>query len=396
MPEDNMNNNQPKKPNKIVPIIIVLIFGAIIGYGIFSTIRDKSPSAPVSESDALEDSSSEIDDEKETVTTVSDKDVAETTNTTKQITTTTTTVQETTTTPVTTISPDVWQSAYEVVINEHSKALKNPNYDYDDIRLVIDDWADPSSLWYTYKDIDNNGIPELLISYGADSSGLCGLYAFNGNSAVLVEEGIYRSYLYLLEDGILYSGGSGGAATHYNEYFKIADDGYSKDVIDSFLHDYNYDTEEMEIFHRTDDEWIDKTNSRKITETEYEQLILKYASNFSESGVAIEQEGMNWTEILPIVSSSTNDPIIETDVFYGIVNTSGDNLNLRSEPSTNATIVTQIPNGYPLIIYGYNSEWYYVGFNSGDNWYYGYVHRDYIYTYDYWDYNDYNNALFYD
>lgn len=60
---------------------------------------------------------------------------------------------------------------------------------------------------------------------------------------------------------------------------------------------------------------------------------------------------------------------------YGTIATEKDPLNLRSEPSTNASIVTTIPKGASVELYVTNkSGWYYTTYNGKS----GYVKSDYI------------------
>lgn len=61
---------------------------------------------------------------------------------------------------------------------------------------------------------------------------------------------------------------------------------------------------------------------------------------------------------------------------YGVIDTEKDPLNLRSEPSTNASVVTTIPKGTNVELYTTSKRnWYYTTYNGKS----GYVSSDYIF-----------------
>ncbi len=61
-------------------------------------------------------------------------------------------------------------------------------------------------------------------------------------------------------------------------------------------------------------------------------------------------------------------------VVRGIVVTDGSGLNLRSYPNTDASILTSIPNGSALTVYGSVNNWYVVTWNGRT----GYVSSEYV------------------
>ncbi len=68
-------------------------------------------------------------------------------------------------------------------------------------------------------------------------------------------------------------------------------------------------------------------------------------------------------------------PFIEPEeVRQCTVVTSGSNLNMRSYPSVSSAIVTKIPNGSLVDIYGQSGDWYSVGYNG----YNGFANGAYI------------------
>ncbi|MGM9970557.1 MAG: SH3 domain-containing protein [Anaeroplasma sp.] len=63
------------------------------------------------------------------------------------------------------------------------------------------------------------------------------------------------------------------------------------------------------------------------------------------------------------------------NIKAGIVTTSGGNLNVRSNPSTSASIIGKIKNSNYLTIIRQEGSWYYVEYLENN---FGYVHKDYI------------------
>lgn len=61
-------------------------------------------------------------------------------------------------------------------------------------------------------------------------------------------------------------------------------------------------------------------------------------------------------------------------VVRGVVVTDGSNLNLRSYPSINSSVIASIPNGSALTVYGSVNNWYVVAWNGLT----GYVFGDFV------------------
>ena len=66
--------------------------------------------------------------------------------------------------------------------------------------------------------------------------------------------------------------------------------------------------------------------------------------------------------------------VMPTAVVKGVVVTDGSGLNLRTYPSTTGSLITSIPNGSAVTIYGTVNGWYIVEWNGLT----GYVLADYI------------------
>ncbi|HAP79326.1 MAG TPA: peptidoglycan hydrolase, partial [Ruminococcus sp.] len=61
-------------------------------------------------------------------------------------------------------------------------------------------------------------------------------------------------------------------------------------------------------------------------------------------------------------------------VLNGVVVTDGSNLNIRSYPSTNSSIIGSIPNNADVTIYGSVNGWYVIFYNGIT----GYASSDFI------------------
>ena len=66
--------------------------------------------------------------------------------------------------------------------------------------------------------------------------------------------------------------------------------------------------------------------------------------------------------------------------YGGTVATESGSLNLRARPDANAEIITQMPKGANVGIFGSNNDWYYVQYSANGTTYYGYASKQYIST----------------
>lgn len=96
------------------------------------------------------------------------------------------------------------------------------------------------NISFSLMDIDGNGVKELIIFSGNDTSNsiIYGLYSINNDKACIIAAGYARSRYYLLEDKTIYFEGSGGAMDSSFGVYKLADDGISLVVVDYFFTDF--------------------------------------------------------------------------------------------------------------------------------------------------------------
>ncbi|MDE5556275.1 MAG: SH3 domain-containing protein [Ruminococcus sp.] len=128
------------------------------------------------------------------------------------------------------------------------------------------------------------------------------------------------------------------------------------------------DSSEVNIYGHNDD-WcyISYENNGK---THYGYASMTYIN--SESLTTTTTTTMTTTTT---TTTTTTAPPVYSYNSHGIVNT---NLNLRSAPDLNASIILQMPINSSVTISGYTDEWYEVTYQSGGNTYYGYASRSYI------------------
>lgn len=78
-----------------------------------------------------------------------------------------------------------------------------------------------------------------------------------------------------------------------------------------------------------------------------------------------------------------NNNFVRTSSMIGYVNTQGGTLNLRSEPSTDSPVVTELPYGTFFNVYGtyeeaVESDWLLIDVKLSGNYFTGYVSKDYV------------------
>ena len=107
------------------------------------------------------------------------------------------------------------------------------------------------------------------------------------------------------------------------------------------------------------------TDSNLLSGTSYKYKIRAYTKNTSMVAWS------SYTSALDITTTGTAPTQI------GTVNVS-DWLNVRSSPSTSASVVAKVTDGFKLYIIGTSGDWYKVTFNLDGKSYTGYVHSDYV------------------
>ncbi len=107
-------------------------------------------------------------------------------------------------------------------------------------------------VFYGFKDVDHNGIPELFIgsSNGIHSMNFYDIYTFDGTKVINPFDEIfensdfgYRNYLYLYTDGILAQNWVNSGSNSGWSFYQFRDNGVNIELLDVISHDYNYEGE---------------------------------------------------------------------------------------------------------------------------------------------------------
>lgn len=185
--------------------------------------------------------------------------------------------------------------AYRGIIEMYRKMVRDgENMDWDNLKEVYG--ADvnleamsalSSEYWdkayYTLKDIDKNGVNELIIACGADitSRDESNFYEFytlkDGVPAKYFPDKLfgYRTNFGVYKDGTIWVLGTGSAWDSTFEYYSISDDGYSVDSIESIAsvsgEDYGNGDREVLFYH-------DKDTREEITERQFDEIRDRYES----------------------------------------------------------------------------------------------------------------------
>ena len=127
-----------------------------------------------------------------------------------------------------------------------------------------------SSITYALEDLDGDGSVEMIVLDAMGNTRILGIYAHRDGQPVLTHEGWARSRLYRLDDGALYSEGSGGAAYAVLEAYGQCWFTWPKDE------------DQMEIgFYHAEDGSYDPAAAREITAEEFEAKQIELAQKIT-------------------------------------------------------------------------------------------------------------------
>ena len=138
---------------------------------------------------------------------------------------------------------------------------------------------------YVFYDINNDNKDEMIVGDG--SNGIYEIYTYDGSKVVRFFNSVClgeRCGAQIYDSGIVYFNGSGGASVHVYSFYKIDNDGYSKETIKSYTAEYD-ESGNVTI---TDDVTKAVTSFKKS-----EELIASVVGN----GKVIDLSKFNWIEI---------------------------------------------------------------------------------------------------
>ena len=153
---------------------------------------------------------------------------------------------------------NILDNAYEVIIADNGTDifLSDEMFNYDGIReakMGRDTDEALEGIGYTYYDVDDNGIEELIIAdTGPEgwNNRILLMYTLYDDKPVLIIDGWARNRYYLLNDGTIYNEGSSGAAYTDFGIYRMAEDGKSMEVID-YYYSGSYGDSEYSWFYNT-------------------------------------------------------------------------------------------------------------------------------------------------
>lgn len=136
---------------------------------------------------------------------------------------------------------------YEEILSEYVDACEN-GFDEnkhmsvsDEALYLVDTYG--QNIYYNYRDIDENGVEELLIGVGSgDYVQLGAVYTFSGEAIVMpVDNFNERSKVQLMNDGSILETGGVTGADGYARLSTIADNGFDPELIFSYTYYYSED-----------------------------------------------------------------------------------------------------------------------------------------------------------
>lgn len=247
--------------------------------------------------------------------------------------TSTTTVTDTTATETTatTVPQEKLDSAMKKAVTSQER-LRNPRY--------------------SYFDINNDNIPELLIKAEHQAGIYTNLFVYKNGEFVSTDKFSEQEYI-CPEKNLLRLKAYEGATV--NLFYSISEDG-NPELIDSLsMYDSKY-------YH----------NDKIITKEEYDSRIAEYdAMSWTEP----EYKQIPLYEDCPNIKNAPEDMIYYSSPVNGTVNVESGGLNMRTGAGTDYNIIMLLPKDAEIKILGEGSNWYYIMYNDTS---YGYVSADYV------------------
>ena len=213
---------------------------------------------------------------------------------------------------------------------------------------------------YELADINNDKIPELIVSYKSEGDDLIHLFVYEDGKYTKIEKyknGTNDEYSYISEDcsydpekGLISYVGYGGGTARY--ILQLTNDNRLVLIEElAYVNEYTH-------------------NGDVISESEYNTLNAEFDSSY------------NWKKLdikpLPDEVQSTAAPK-ETYKYIGVVTLNSGTLNLRDFPSTDSNVITQLTNGTRCTVYSLDGypDWYRIYTDDLS----GYVASQYIQEY---------------
>lgn len=257
-----------------------------------------------------------------------------TTTTTTKPTATTTESTTTTTTTMTNIPQSQLDAAMKKIATEQV-GLRNPQY--------------------CYTDINNDSIPELLMSFEQEAGVFVRAFTFNDNEFVSADSAGAIAYI-CHDNSFIQLCANAGAKIHFFYYINTDGNFQSADKLSLYGGKYY-------------------NNDKEISKSEYDTILEKYqAMTWTEP----EYKQVQLYESCPNIENAPEDMIYYSQPHNGIVATDSGTLNMRTGAGTNYSIITSLMKGTKIQILGANDSWCYVKYSSGDSDTYGFMSREFV------------------
>ncbi len=179
---------------------------------------------------------------------------------------------------------------YTAIIEEYKNAMNDTDYktnqeNYKNINRIMMNYYHSykdKAFKYTYLDINNDKKTELIIG---DGTIIYEIYTYGDKAERFINSDCLgdRCSAIIYDNGIIYFHGSGGANYHGLEFYKIASDGYSKDIIKEYTAEYKDNSVTI----------TDETNKKVTDYKDTEEVISNEVGNAKE----FDLSKLKWTEI---------------------------------------------------------------------------------------------------
>ena len=229
-----------------------------------------------------------------------------------------------------------------------------------------------SNIGYALIDLNSDGVPE-LVTVEKNNSRIIEVYTIYNNQLICLCQSAERYYYALSENNIIYCSGSSSASTGGISYYKYEN---GSSLVNLFNIEYEYYMEGVEPYYYKNGEWI--------SNNEAESIINSYQTvNIDSILFSTISSNNNYEKVYSIEDILSNAGydfyFYNEDFVIRTVCVQEGSLNLRSKPSMDGEIITNLPKGTAIAEYGYNNEWSMIIYYTDDGKSYpGYVSRQFL------------------
>lgn len=165
--------------------------------------------------------------------------------------------------------------------------ISNLNEPWDGIRDTLGAFQnDKTKFGYAFKDLNNSGIPELILLAGEQEAySICAIYSLVNDKPKLLGSYHYRNICSIGSDGTIYNFSAGSANENNFNTYKIKNDGTGFETIASIQTVFESNDKEPEGY--TSHFYKVQNNNEKveITQEEAENLFAQTPEDIKESGI---------------------------------------------------------------------------------------------------------------